>query len=223
MSDDELMIISPLDQSLDSDSSGILDWIDKLIDQSLKEHDASIVLNGLRGLIKVTKTSGLGLAKGLYLTKTNWAEFGIEDEFENVAYAELGIHRHTVDRYVDVWAMYARNAIPNEFIEQVQQQNIKAQIPIAKAIAQGYEIDFQDWKELANASDFTEVARLVREVKGKPPRKGSLQILMNFDGELKVFSDGEFYQLGWLNISSEAEPVHKAIDRIVSNGGVLRR
>jgi len=144
-----------------------------LIDNALKEHNQVIAINGLKGLIKVTQKSGLGLAKGIYLLKKIWKEFDLEENFEDAAYIELGVHKHTVDRYVDVWAMYATNSVPKEYVDRLQQHNIKTQIPIANAIAQGYEIKEPEWGKLADATDFSEVSTIIREdVKGKEPRKG---------------------------------------------------
>lgn len=223
MSGDELVIVSGLDQSLISENSGVLDWVDGLIEQSLLDHSPEPALKGLKRLIKISKTTGLGLAKGLYLLQKHWDEFDIDEPFDDIAFIELGVHKHTVDRYVDVWAMYAQAAVPQELEEQIQQQNIKAQIPIAKAIAQGYEIEEKDWVRLANAVDYSEVATIVRDIKGKEPRKGSIQIFINSDGNIQVLSDGSWYFIGFLNVSDTNEPVMKAIERIISNGGILRR
>jgi len=38
-----------------------------------------------------------------------------------------------------------------------------------------------------------------------------------------AFSDGNFYKIGWLNAASEDEPVQKAVNRIITNGGILKR
>lgn len=220
---DELVVVSPLDQALDTENIELLDWIRSKGEESLQQHDISIIVAPLQAMVKMAKMNGLGLACGLYFIKKHWEEYKIDDEFTDYAFVELGLHRHTIDRYVDVWAMYDTNAVPDDFAPRIMQQNIKSQIPIAKAVAQGYEIDDATWEDLADATDYTEVAKIVREVKGREPRKGSMQIFLDRDGTLHAISDGMMYEIGYLNTMEEDDVVEKAVERIVNNSGILRR
>lgn len=220
---DELTVVSPLDQALDTENVELLDWIRSKGEESIQQRDISIIVAPLQAMVRMAKMNGLGLACGLYFIKQHWSDYEIDDEFEDYTFVELGLHRHTIDRYVDVWAMYDTKAMPDEIAPRIMQQNIKSQIPIAKAVAQGYEIDDATWEDLADATDYSEVAKIVREVKGKEPRKGSLQLFLDRDGTLHAISDGLMYDIGYLSIWEDEPVVGKAVDRIVSNSGILRR
>lgn len=220
-SSDELMLITPLDQSIDTDDLSILDRIDDILKEAIEQKNAYIALNACKSLIQVTKISGLGLAKILYFIHTHWKEFGIEDEFNDVVYEYIGLHKYTVSRYVQVWGMHQENKIPEKFEKEILQRNIKDQIPIATAIKQGYVIEEKDWNKLANASDFQEVSQIVREdIKGKERRKGTLQIFIDKMGAIWAKKEGIRKFVGSLEIRDEDEMVQQAIQRIISNSGM---
>lgn len=218
---DELMLITPFDQSIENDDLSILDRIDEILKEAIEKKNAYIALNACKSLIQVTKISGLGLAKILYFIYMNWDEFGIEDEFEDVVYEYIGLHKYTVNRYVRVWGMHQEKKIPEKFEKEILQRNIKDQIPIATAIKQGYVIEEEDWSKLANASDFQEVSQIVREdIKGKERRKGTLQIFIDSMGSIWAIKEGWRKFVGSLEIKDEDEMVQQAIQRIISNSGI---
>jgi hypothetical protein len=220
----DMVLSTSLDQSFSTENQALIEWIKEKAEESINKKDVDIIMNVFESLVKVTKMNGLALACGLYIVNANWSAFGIDDNFEDFVFVKLGIHNHTVDRYLDVWSMYETKAVPETIAPAIMQQNIKAQIPIAKAIAQGYTIDADTWEELADAVDYTEVSRIIREdVKHTNPRKGSMQLYMDRDGSVKAVNNGEFFDIGYLNVFSEDEVVLKAIERIVSNSGILRR
>lgn len=222
MNDDTLMIIGSLDQPIQTDNGWVLKRIDEIIDESVEKHNAFIALNACKQLVEVSKTSGMALAKALHLTKQHWDEYDQADEFESVAYEYLGLHKATVDRYVNVWNMFAGKDVPEELKEEIQQRNIKDLIPVAKALEQGYEIGKDTWRDIADAPDFNTVSKIVREdVKGVAPRKGSLQLYLDDLGTIWAFYNDKKYFVGSLEVDSEDEAVQKSIKRIISGGGIL--
>jgi hypothetical protein len=223
MSSDEFLIITSLDQPLDIDDKEILQKAENVIQEAIEQQNAYIALNVCRELVGVGKLSGMALAKILYSIKDSWESFDIDDWFEDVVYEYIGLHQTTVTRYVRVWEMYAEEKIPKKFEEKIQQRNIKEQIPIANAIAQGCEIDDDDWKELADAPDLSTVLRVVRDISGKPPRKSSLQIYLDRDGSLWAYQENQKGFVGSLEVDDKEELVKKAIERLVKNSGVMKR
>lgn len=224
MNDDTLMIIGSLDQPIQTNNGWVLQRIDEIIDESVEKHNAFIALNACKQLVEVSKTSGLALAKALHLTKQHWDAYDQADEFEAVAYEYLGLHKATVDRYVNVWDMFAGKNIPDELKEEIQQRNIKDLIPVAKALEQGYEIKKDTWQDIADAPDFNTVAKIVREdVKGVAPRSGSLQLYMDSTGTIWAYYNNSKYFVGSLEVDSEDEAVQKSIKRIISGAGVLEQ
>ena len=220
MPDDELIILSGLDQPLPADNNWALDKVDEYVQHSLDEHNVYIALDVCKQLREVSQIAGLALAKMLYLVKTNWQEYGIEEPFEEVSYEYVGLHHHTVERYIKVWGMFAENIAP----VSLQQRNIRDLIPIANAVAQGYEITDNEWGKLSDAPDYSTVSRIVREdIKDKEPRKNALQLFLDTDGYITALKDGMTYSVGYLNINSDDDVVQASIERIIRNGGMLRK
>jgi len=223
---DGIMIIDGLDQSLpyDNQSGWLFDKVDEILQESVDKRDVNIAFSACKQMIDISKLSGLGLAKFLYGIKQNWPHYMLnEDEsFDSMAFDRLGLRSETVNRYYRVWAMYADTVIPEIYIEAIRQRNIKDQIPIASALAQGYEFTDKDWQEISRAPNYSGIAKKMREIKGKPPRKNSLQITLKNDGTLMALYNDEQVFVGYLNLKEESDTTAKAVERIVNNSGILK-
>jgi NDP-sugar pyrophosphorylase family protein len=218
---DELLVITPFDQSIDSDDLSILERVDKILGEAVKQKNAFIALNACRSLVQVAKTSGLGLAKILYMTYFHWDEFNIEDKFEDIVYEYVGLHKYTVSRYVRVWAMHQEKKIPAKFEQQILQRNINDQIPIATALVQGYKIQDDQWDRLANAADFQEISHIVRQdIKGKEPSVDALRLHIDRMGIIWAYRGAEKRIVGNLEVQEEDEIIKQAIQRIINNCGI---
>jgi hypothetical protein len=222
MPDDELILFSGLDQTVETNNDWALQEIEAIIERSVEQRDASIALDACKKLVSISKISGLTLAKGLYLIKTQWDKFDEADSFDETAFIHIGLHKHTVDRYVAVWELFAEKSVPVDLIDTMQQRNIKELIPIANAVAQGYEIQQDEWERLADASDFNEISRIVREdIKGSEPRKSGIQIYLTDTGEIWAYQSGDRYFIGSLEVKDDREVIQKAIERIRRSAGML--
>jgi hypothetical protein len=127
-----------------------------------------------------------------------------------------------IERYINVWDKYEKELIP----AAIRERPMKDQIAIAAAIEQGYDIPKQIWNELENASNNNDVLGIIRKLKGKPPRKSSLQIFEERDGSLVAWNgDGVRHLLGWLNSKEEEDDaaIHKGLERIRKGSGLIRR
>ena len=220
---DEIILLNGLDQSLPINDDWILDKVDEIITESLEKKDAYFALNSCRALKQIAQLSGIALAKFFYLIKENWDEYEIGDDFDDVAFDYVGVHKATIDKYVRVWKMHKENLIPDEFSEDIRKRNIKDQIPIAIAIDQGYDIEEDDWQELSDASDFTAVSVKIREIKGKEPSRSALLIFLSDDGQISAMQEGETEFVGFLNIEGAGLIAEKAIQRITKSVGMLER
>ena len=222
---DELLMIGQFDQEIDVDDGWLLEKIDNIIQEALAKKDVYIALNSCKTLKSIIKTSGIGLSKLLYLIYHYWDEFGVEDEFEDIVFEYVGLHRHTVERYVRVWGMYAEHKVPKQFMAEIQKKNIKDQIPIANALVQGYTISQENWEALVEAPDYNTVAQIIMEdVKQQESRKSSLKIYVDERGTIWA-KKGEAPRkfVGSLEIHSDEEIVKMAIQRIIKNTGMLER
>jgi hypothetical protein len=129
-----------------------------------------------------------------------------------------------VDRYIKVYQML--KIAPAEIVPQLQKMNVKALIPIGNAIAQGHELDEDEWNEVANASNYDEVANIIRGVKDAPPRKSGLRLWVNRQGEVYAFvtlenGHEERRFICVLPVDDEDPIVEKAIERIRKNSGIM--
>lgn len=222
MTQDELLLVTAFDQSIDTEDLSILDRIDKILAEAVKKKDAYIALNACKSLVMVSKTSGLGLAKILYNVYSLWDDFGIEDKFDDVVYEYIGLHKYTVQKYVKVWAMHQEKRIPAKYEQAILQRNIKDQIPIANALVQGYKIEDEDWDKIVDASDFNEVAKIVREdIKKKEPSIDMLRLHIGAMGDIWATKAGQRRLVGALNVRDEDEIVKQAVQRIINNCGIL--
>jgi len=220
---DEIILLNGLDQTLPIDDDWILDKVDEIINESLEKKDAYLALNSCRALKQIAQLSGIALAKFFYLMKENWDKYEIGDDFDDVAFDYVGVHKSTVDKYVRVWKMHNQHLIPESVSEDIRQRNIKDQIPIAIAVDQGYEISEDDWHELADAPDFNSVSAKVREIKGKEPSKSALLLFISDDGTLTAQQEGETEFVGYLNVDDAGLIAEKAIQRIVKSSGVMEK
>jgi hypothetical protein len=220
---DELIIDTSLDQPIPADNEWILQKAETIINEAIEKKDAEIALSACEQLIKISKLSGIGLAKLLYLIKKNWDVFERHDTFEEVAYTRFGKHRHTISRYLAVYSeLFVKNTIPEQFKEDIQQQAIRTQDYIAAALKQGEEISEEEWEKLAHAPDINTVLKILREdVRGKPPRKGSLQLWVDDLGSIWATFEGDRFFIGSLEVDSDEEAVQKAIERIKKGSGIL--
>jgi hypothetical protein len=220
---DELLVLNGLDQSLPVDDNLMLQRVDEIMDESLREKDPYIALNFGKSLIIVSQLSGIGLAKLFYQMKENWDAYERKDDFDEIAYDYVGRTKGTVDRYVRVWKMYEQNLIPKNLSEEIRQKNIKEQIPIANLLAQGYEPDGEEWQELADAPDHASISAKIREITGAEPRKSAILIFMSENGELSAQQEGETQFVGYLDINDAGDIAEKAIQRLLKSAGVLLR
>jgi len=220
---DEIILLNGLDQTLPIEDDWILDKVDEIIRESLDKKDAYLALNSCRALKQIAQLSGIALAKFFYLMKENWDKYEIGDEFDDVAFDYVGVHKSTVDKYVRVWKMHNQHLIPSEVSEQIRKRNIKDQIPIAIAVDQGYDIGEDDWKDLADAPDFNSVSAKVREIKGKEPSKSALLLFISSDGTLTAQQEGETEFVGYLNTDDAGLIAEKAIQRILKSSGVMEK
>ena len=222
---DELMLSGSLDQSLKTDSDWIFKQIDKKIQESVEQRSSIIALNICRELKAVGQVAGLGLAKTLYQIKQNWGNYDdVGDNFEDTISDYAGINITTIDRYLKVWTMKENGIVPTELEKDIFDRNIKEIIPIANTIDQGYEIDKDEWGELAIAPDLNTVSSICRDIKGQPPRKSALQIVMDRDGTLNAIQAGQVEHVGFLNVQEYENAIaQKAIARLVSSGGIIKR
>lgn len=219
--DKELEITTPLDRNIDTENQSLLDEIEKDIEEAVRHQDAEEAFAICERMVGNIRRSGIGLAKALWMINKYWDVFQIGDEFEATAQHYLSLHPHTIERYVKVWEMIT-NVVPAEFKEDLQQKNIKTLIPIANAVAQGYEFENKDWETITNSADYAEVSKAVRDATGKTPRSNNLSLKIDANGSIWAYTPTSVVFVGSLEIKDTDPTVRKAVERIISNSGILK-
>lgn len=218
----DLEITTSLDQNIQTQHQDILETVELAIADAVKNRDVDLAFHFCQKMIGEMKRSGIGLAKALWMINKNWSLFQIGDDFEPTAQDYLGLHPHTIERYVKVWEMLT-NHVPLELKDEVQQKNIRSLIPIANAVAAGYEIEGETWEKLAEAPDYSEISKIMREdVTKKPARKNNLTLKVDNRGSIWAYTTNGAFFVGSLEIRDENEFVKKAVERIITNSGMLR-
>lgn len=223
---EEFEITSFIDQNIPIKMEKTLfDKIDSVLAESLKEKDPELAFSAGKSLLGAVRLGGLGLAKLLHSVNSRWKDYEYSGSFYGLAEDQLGIlAKATVDRYIAVWEMLTGAYLPNDIIEEVKAKTMRQLVPMASLIKQGFDVSTQDWRRLAHAIDANELREIIREIKGKPPKKQSMKIMLEEDGQLNAWSGGKVVNIGMLRVENETdEIVSKAIERIVNNSGIIRR
>lgn len=214
-----LEITSSLDQPIPFETQGIFDQVDKVIALAITERDPEIVLNAGAKLLKINRMAGIGLAKLAFRAKDVWVEFGIADNFSDVASLYWQISKTTIDRYIRVWEMFEQEEIPDQIENRLLQRPMKDLVAISNMVAAGYPIPGPMWEVLAEAPNNATVLAEIRDIKGVEPKITSMIIHMERDGTLKAWKNGEGVHVGYLAIEEDA--AQKAINRIIDKVGIV--
>lgn len=195
--------------------------IDELVDDAVERGTVEPVVNYIYNLRIVSELIGKGLARFLYRVKQNWDKFieSDSDDFKDYMAAVVGLHPHTVERYVRIAKLLEE--APQEYVPKLETMNTDELFPVANANDQGWYLDDDDWKDYLNATTPGERREIIREVKGKPPKKTGLSLWLDRRGSLWVFqSEYDRQFIGSLEIDSEKDVVKKAINRIIKESGI---
>jgi len=211
-----------------SDKSLVLKWsekdvfsaVDEVIVDLRQTNNIRKATQILAGLESIEKVSGKAKAKLLFGSAVWWEETGQEtktgDTFLDYIEAETETSKTTATRYIRVWGYIEDLSIPKE----VAVRPMRDLVPVANALAQGYEIEKDDWKKLQRAANNSEVLSVLRDIKGKPARKSGLNITLDRKGTLTAWKESKPHPVGFLMIDSDDEVTQKAIQRIIDCAGI---
>ena len=92
---------------------------------------------------------------------------------------------------------------------------------VARAKQSGYDLD-EHWEEIAHAGSEGEVNAIVRKVKGKPERQGTLSLSLQPDGSITGWMGNSMVSLGWLNLQDRDDENTPAEKRKILEIGIAR-
>lgn len=179
------------------------------------------ISNAVKNLVGIEAFAGKAKMK-LIFGWSQWRKTKYpEENFVDWYVSKFGAEKLTVQKNLMVGELLMSEAVP----EEVKTLPGKSLVHVARAVNGGYEIDDETWDELESAGNEGEVRDIIRKVKNKPQRKGSMNIYLEPDGSLTVWKDDQKANVGWLNLlDSESNPLVKsAISRIVDHSDIRRK
>jgi hypothetical protein len=221
---DELILVGDFDQDVSEGSreQELLKQVQDEIHLAADNHDIERAVKVCDYFQRAAKLSGKSLAHALYTMSRRWPDFGIGEEFIDYIFGRIGLHRHTVERYVKV-AILLEETVPSQYSDQISSKGIQQLVPIANAVAQGYEIEPEVWEQLINATNYNEVREVINSATNRAPREGALSLRLQRTGTILAYrGDDSPKFIGSLEINDPDPSVQQAIERIVKNAGILQ-
>ena len=118
------------------------------------------------------------------------------DNFAEWYTQKFGGETLTVQKYQAIGELLSDDEVP----DNVKQLNTKELVSVSRAKQSGYDLT-EVWEELACAGGEAEVNAIVRKVKGKEPRQGTINISLQPDGTITAWMGDSMVTLGWLNVA----------------------
>ncbi len=200
----------------------LLNEVDEYVDRSLISGDLRSVLKFGRVIKRNMQISGVAFAKLLTRINDHWDQYtsaGIEDDFVDVMYSELGSAPATTRKYIAMWrAIFDNNTIPEDVKKQLLGRPVKSLLVLTAAANEGS----VEWQEVLETSTHAEVQQVVRAARGKATSSSTrITIKLMRTGELVAYRENDRVPLGYLMRDPSNDINVKAIDRIVNSSGIL--
>lgn len=212
---------------LKSGDREVMNMVDHVVDAAIAQGNLTMATSYGTALRRQMQASGLALAKLLYRIKESWELFqaaGVDDEFVDVIYAEMGIAPGTTVKYVALWdSLFANPQIPAEVKEVLEGKPMRSLILLTAAAR---DEDF-DWEKVVEATTQHEIRDIVRDHRGQQTSSGSairLEIDLR-DGKITATKGDETVPVGVLALKhyKTIPLVASAIDRIISSAGIMEK
>ena len=160
-----------------------------------------------------------------------WYEDTDQEDLKGESFLDMVMAKHefddrnVIERYITLHKSYAQGLLP----EELKDLNLKDQIAICVVAEDDqYEITDEYWEKLIYAVNGAEVRRILREIKGKPPTKGSYMGHLSPDGIIYYWHQGEKVicgQIAMPNGNEEDDSIEQRVyrknrTRIINGAGL---
>ncbi|MBT7009834.1 hypothetical protein HN960_05380 [Candidatus Peregrinibacteria bacterium] len=173
-------------------------------------NNALVTLNGL-GQFSVFLSCKVLYGYSSWWKDTNQDEIRGDNFFDYITSLQLhGLANPlTIERYINLWEHYERGTL----LEEIKNRPLSEQIAIVAVVEDDrYHINDDDWEELVDAANGTEIRRILRKIKGKEPTKGSYVLHLGRDGELYVWHQGQRVYWGQVKLpNGTTDPIEKRV------------
>lgn len=202
------------------------DFMSSIDNELIRLHDTGDTIRATRlldGLDDVDNVAGHAKAKFLWGYSEWWRENKPDEDFaDHIDSTSKRTRKITVKRYVATWRHVENHDIP----KAVAVRPMRELIPIAAVLSQGYEIGIREWRKIELCSNEGELREVLRQIKGKPAKKGATVLHLERDGTMTLWVTDKTTEqvsrkfIGFLNIKdAESDPdIAKVIEKIKAIG-----
>lgn len=204
---------------------GILDRVDDVTTDAVDQGNPKIAADAMRGLLGVSQISGLAFSKFIYVMSFQWKNFGQSkhQSYEDWAIDEFGRQKKSIRDNYNVWSFLVSGDVDKKYVDRFKTMPVRCLIPIANLWKQEWEVEPHQWMRLSEAPDPSTINKLIREIKGKEPKKGSLQIDWVVDEKkITCWKDGTPHNI-YLQYDEEDEVILAGLARLLGDGKSLEK
>lgn len=198
------------------------DFMSSIDNELVHLHDTGDINRATQLIVSLDaldNVSGHAKAKFLYGFNEWWQQNKPDDVFSDHIESTTGTKPVTTRRYIQAQKFIENYTIPKE----IAQRPMREIVPIASTLAQGFDISKDQWRKINLSTSSAEIGAILRDVKGKQPRKSARVIKLTRDGSLFGYKDNKKYFIGFLNINEaeKDEVLAEFIEKIKIGAGVL--
>lgn len=223
-------ITSALDQpvQLPKEALFLLDQVDEVIEKSLTAGDPRAAFRFGQSLRQSQQVSGVALAKLLAKLFDCWDTFqaaGVDDEFVNVVFDEMGVAPATTKKYVSLWnALFENKVIPEYAKAQLIGRPIDTLLLLTGAAKEG-NFDEKEWLNVAAAPDKATVRDMIHAKRGqRTSSKAALKVVLDKNGHLYCRRGaGKKKAMAVFNVDDDTiadDDIWQALNRLMNASGV---
>lgn len=221
----DAVVLSGLDQFMPHGNTekSILKSVHSKVEEAIQNQDVPSLGKIGQALLGVGQVSGIAFAEYVYTVEACWKQLNVRDDFYSWAEDTLGKNKTTIERQHRVWSMFVSGDVPKEYVEKFKTMPIRVLIPIANMWHQGWEVTDVQWKRLSDAPDPSTVNKIIREIKNKPEKSGSLNMEWVRDQKAVVgWVNGKPHTI-YLQYDGDDPVVEKMLARLFGDGRVLEK
>lgn len=203
----------------------LLDQVEEIVQQSVYRGDVHAAMVFGRALRRGLQVNGIALAKLLAKLSDSWELFqaaGIDDEFVDVIYAEIGVSPSTTNKYVAMWkAVFDNPNVPQEALPKLYGQPIKSLLLLTAAAREGS----LDWNKVSSAVTTADIRNLVKQARGEATSSGSaIHLSLDVrDGTIWARQGVEKSVIGVLLLTRQKDDalVEAGIQRLIRSANIM--
>lgn len=212
--------ISPSDVFLDGQSITEIDLDEtcrNIVTRLVETGDTSEIEQAITNLNGVEKFAAKAKSK-LIFQWSEWyqARYDLTD-FPKWFIQKYGGEELTVQKHQAIGELLMSDDVP----DSIKSLNSKDLVSVARARQSGYELD-EHWEEIAHAGSEREINEVVRKIKGKPERNGTLSLSLQPDGSITAWMGDVMVSVGWLNLQDRDDENTPAEKRKILEIGIAR-